>query len=90
LFKTRALQLQVFFRSLSNFIRDQAWANLWFSKEMGFSKAQSETAIKNSITVQAALESILKYSETDKCTINLFTFKSFGNILWFYIISIFS
>lgn len=38
-------------------------------QEMGFSKAQSELAIRNNGTVQAALEAILMYSDTvaDKC-----------------------
>lgn len=36
-------------------------------QEMGFSKVQSENAIRTCGTVQAALESILMYSETDKC-----------------------
>jgi hypothetical protein len=35
-------------------------------QEMGFSKIQSESAIKNHITVQAALESIFYYLKTDK------------------------
>ena len=34
---------------------------------MGFSKAQSEIAIRNNVTVQAALEAILMYSDADKC-----------------------
>jgi RNA recognition motif-containing protein len=34
---------------------------------MGFSKSQSETAIKNFITVQAALESIFYYNKNEKC-----------------------
>lgn len=34
---------------------------------MGFSKAQSEVAIRNNETVQAALEAILMYSDADKC-----------------------
>ena len=34
---------------------------------MGFSKAQSDNAIKNCATVQAALESIFYYPKTDKC-----------------------
>lgn len=35
-------------------------------QEMGFSKAQSDNAIKNCATVQAALESIFYYPKTDK------------------------
>lgn len=34
---------------------------------MGFSKVQSENAIKSHVTVQAALESIFYYPKTDKC-----------------------
>ncbi len=34
---------------------------------MGFSKVQSDNAIKNCATVQAALESIFYNSKTDKC-----------------------
>ena len=36
-------------------------------KEMGFSKSQSEVAIKNHGSVQTALESICMYNKTDKC-----------------------
>lgn len=35
-------------------------------QEMGFSKVQSENAIKSHVTVQAALESIFYYPKTDK------------------------
>lgn len=39
---------------------------------MGFSKAQSESAIKTYGTVQTALEAILACCDTDKCEWNFF------------------
>ena len=36
---------------------------------MGFSKTQSETAVRNHGTVQAALESIFMYSKGEKCNL---------------------
>ena len=45
---------------------------------MGFSKTQSEAAIKSHLTVQAALESIFVYTKKD-CNISLYG-------LWSYLI----
>ena len=44
---------------------------------MGFTKLQSEGAIKKSITVQAALESLIYNSKTEKCSL------SFKNFVYF-------
>ena len=41
-------------------------------KEMGFSKPQSEIAIKNHGNVQVALENIFIPSKTDKCKLSHF------------------
>ena len=50
----------------------------FFYKQMGFSKTQSEAAIKSHLTVQAALESIFVYTKKD-CNISLYG-------LWSYLI----
>ena len=42
-----------------------------FYKQMGFSKAQSEAAIKSHITVQAAVDSMYVYTEKE-CNICLY------------------
>jgi hypothetical protein len=63
--KVRALQLQVLY-NVSYLIRLLQFSKDPFqSKEMGFSKSQTENAIKQHGTVQAALEAILSYANSD-------------------------